>query len=140
MKTEVGVTGLEEVSRLLGELAPNEARNLMRSTVYDIAGQLASDAANNAPVDQGNLKTAITHRRERGAPGRFEASVIVSSKGGLPFYWRFLEFGQGPDGVEHAFFLRAIHKMRATLLDVFMETFVRKLTERLVRLGKKAGG
>lgn len=137
---KVTITGVDDVAKVLSSIAPNEARNLMRSTVTDMAKQLAVDGRNNSPADEGTMRAAIRHeRRNQKGENRniIRATVLV---GRLAFYWRFLEYGQGPDGVEHGMFLKAIQKMSAEMDRVFLATFVKKLTARLARVNKARGG
>lgn len=129
----VKVTGLQDVKSVLLELGPREATNLMRTVVADIAKQLATDGKANAPADEGELRAGIGFKRERGRRHFLAASVRAA-----PFYWRFLEYGQGPDGVEHAMFLKALQKMRPEMDAVYLETFVRKLEARMARKRKGA--
>ena len=124
----VKVTGLRDVKAILLDLGPKEATNLMRTVVTDIAKQLATDGKANAPSDEGDLRAGIGFKRDRGRKHFLAASVRAS-----PFYWRFLEYGQGPDGVEHAMFLKALQKLRPEVDTVYLETFVRKLESRLAR-------
>lgn len=124
----VKVTGIKDVKAILLDLGPKESTNLMRTVVADIAKQLAADGKANAPSDEGELKAGIGFKRDRGRRHFLAASVRA-----LPFYWRFLEYGQGPDGVEHAMFLKALQKLRPEVDTVYLETFVRKLESRLAR-------
>jgi HK97 gp10 family phage protein len=137
MKTEVTITGIADVNRILGQIAPREARNILRATLSDLAKEVASKAAENVPIDEGDLKVSIKGKRGRG-----KRNVLVASAGvyGTAWYWRFLEYGQGPDGVEHAFFLKALQAIRPDLDRMYLETFVAKLEARLAKLRKKAGG
>lgn len=137
MKMDYKIEGIADVNRTLKEIAPREAQNLMRATVQDIASQLAKSAKVGAPKDGGDLKKAIKAKRERTYPGKAESSVLVNTGKGGAFYWRFLEYGQGPDGVEHAFFLRALEEMRPNMDRVYMESFVKKLEARLARERKR---
>lgn len=134
MRVDFKITGIEDVKRTLAEVGPREAKNLMRVTVQDIARQLAKTGKQNAPSDQGDLKKGIKHKRERSTSGSVESTVRAA-----PFYWRYLEYGQGPDGVEHAFFLKALEEMRPNLDRVYLEAFVRKLEARMARERKKLG-
>jgi hypothetical protein len=129
----VKVTGLKEVKAVLMDLGPKEATNLIRTVVFDMAKQLAEDGANNSPSDEGDLRSGIKPKRERGKKHYLAASVRAA-----PFYWRFLEYGQGPDGVEHAMFLKALQKLRPEVDRVYLETFVRKLEARMARKRKGA--
>ena len=134
MKMDMRITGIEDVKKVLMEIGPREAKNLMRTTVQGVAGHVARDAKKNAPVDDGDLKKGIKAKRERG-----ERDVLHSTVRASPFYWRYLEYGQGPDGVEHAFFLRALQELRPDMNRVYLEIFVKKLQARLARERKRMG-
>ncbi|MGB1388626.1 MAG: HK97 gp10 family phage protein [Paracoccaceae bacterium] len=126
------IIGIADVNRTLQEIAPREAKNLLRATVLDIAKQLATSAKKYTPSDEGDLERGIKPKRERGSPTSVEATVRAT-----PFYWRFLEYGQGPDGVEHAFFFNALQEMRPNMDRVYLETFVKKLEARMARERKR---
>jgi HK97 gp10 family phage protein len=137
VKTGVTITGIADVNRILAQIAPREAKNLMRATVQDLAAQVAKSAKANAPADEGDLKAGIKAKRQRGS-----RDIVASAVGvyGTAWYWRFLEYGQGPDGVEHAFFLKALQAIRPDIDRVYLEAFVGKLEARLARLAKRSGG
>lgn len=131
------IRGIADVNRTLRAIAPREARNLMRSTVNTMARGVGVQAKHHAPVDDGDLKSAIRHKRERmPSPTEVRSTVRVNKKA---FYWRFLEYGDGPDRVEHAFFFRALENFRAEMDQIYLRVFVDKLESRLRRLAKKAG-
>jgi len=133
------ITGIADVNRTLKEMAPKHAKALLRVVCYDITKQLAVSGKKNAPSDEGDLEKAIKPNRERGTKESVESTVKVERKGKRgPFYWRFLEYGQGPDGVEHAFFLKALEEMRPNIDRVYLEAFVKKLEARLARERKRA--
>lgn len=126
----VRIRGIEDVNRVLQEIAPREAKNLLRATVNDVAGHMAKEAKSLAPKEGGDLADAIRHKRSRGTRDKVQSDVIV---GKAAFYWRYLEYGQGPDRVEHAFFLRSLQEMRGRLSTVYVDVFVKKLVARLAR-------
>ena len=130
----VKVTGLSEVRSALIDLGPKEATNLMRTVVVDIAKQVAQDAADRAPAEKGDLKDGISAKRERGQRNKLAATVRAA-----PFYWRYLEYGQGPDGVEHAFMLKSLQALRPEMDRIYLETFVRKWTALMARKAKRKG-
>ncbi len=134
MANSVTITGIADVNRILREIAPNEARNLLRATITDLAKDVATSAREKAPAEEGDLKAGIHHKRERG-----KRDLLASSAGvrGPAFYWRFLEYGQGPDGVEHAFFMRAVKEIEPELEARYLRIFGQKLENRLARLRKK---
>lgn len=128
----VTITGIEDVNRVLREIAPNEAKNLMRATTAELAKGIAADAKEFAATDDGDLRKGIGHKRARGDRNTVKAEVIAN-KGGRSFYWRFLEYGQGPDRVEHAFFLKALQKAQGEIGQRYLQAFTDKLIKRLAR-------
>ena len=132
----VTITGLADLNAVLSAVAPREAKNLLRATVLDIAKQLAAEAKGSMPEDSGEMIAATKAKRDRGTRDSIEASVTVSGA----FYWRFLEYGQGPDGLEYAMFLKALQAMRPDMERVYLEAFGRKLAARLARERKRKGG
>jgi HK97 gp10 family phage protein len=138
--SNITITGLDDVNRVLQAVAPSEAKNLMRATIYDIAKQGADTGRAGMPEQSGNMKAATKPKRKNPRqPGELRATVEVNGA----FYWRFQEYGQGPDGVEHAMFLKAINEIKGDLANVFLKSFTAKLVKRLARENKriaKAGG
>lgn len=128
--------GIEDVDRLLGRVAPNQARNIMRSTVHDMAGQVRNDAKKVMRVDEGDMKKGTKAKRERVRDNRVKSTVRVARKA---FYWRFLEYGDGPDGVEHAFFARAVQKLKSSMNQRFLKSFGKKFEQTLARARKRYG-
>lgn len=134
MKMHIRLEGLEDVQRLLKEIAPNQANNIMRATVFDMAKQIAADAREGMPVDEGLMRKETKHKRERSRPGFHNSSVGVTRKA---FYWRFLEYGDGPDSIAYDFFLRAAERMRATMMGTFLRSFGAKFEKAAERAGRK---
>lgn len=132
---EIRIRGIEDVNRVLQEIAPREAINLMRATTADLAKGIAQDAKSNAPVDEGNVAAGIKHKRARGGKNTVKAEVVANANG-TSFYWRFREYGQGPDGREDAFFLRALMKANAEIGQRYLAAFTDKLVKRLARKAK----
>lgn len=135
--TYVKIRGVEDVNRVLRLVGPREAKNLLRSTVTEIAKRLATDIKARSPDDTGVLDKETRHKRGKGSRTRIEAQVTIGSKA---FYWRFLEYGQGPDGIEHAFVLGALQALRPEMDRVYLEVFASKLVARINRELKRRGG
>lgn len=131
----VTIDGIEGVNRALTEVGPREGRNLIRATVQDIAVQLAKSAREYAPAETGALKAGIKAKRDKTTRDRVSSSVRVYGA----FYWRFLEYGDGPDGVEHAFLLKALQEMRPNMDRVYIDAFAKKLAARIKREMKRRG-
>lgn len=131
----VKVTGTKEVVQVLVDLGPREAKNLMRSTVVEIAKHLATDAKDFSPTDEGDLRRGIKHKRARGTKDVLAAEVVANADG-KSFHWRFREYGQGPDRREDAMFLKSLQKTNGDLDGLFLEAFTKKLTARMARKAK----
>ena len=135
MKTSVTIRGLDDVNELLSQIGPRQAINIMRATVQGVASGIAKDAKADAPQDEGDLKKAIKPKRERAKRGYLMSTVRVDPSA---FYWRFLEYGQGPDGVEYAMFMRAVENFRMNMHQTFIQEFGKKWEAAMVRAAKRA--
>lgn len=135
MRGTVTLRGLEDVNDMLTQIAPRQAINILRSTVHKIASDIAKDAKTDAPEDEGDLKGAIKAKRERAARGYLRSTVRINP---VAFYWRYLEYGQGPDGEEHAFFMRAVESFRSDAERIFVTEFGKKWEAALKRAAKRA--
>lgn len=134
-KTFVEIRGIDDVRRALDQVLPREGKALARAMVKDMAGVVALDAQENVTaqglVDTGDLLGGIRSQQERDEGSTVKATIRARNA----FYWRFLERGDGPDGIEHAFFLKAREKMLAQLDRFVVESFVIALAKRLKRVG-----
>lgn len=126
----VRIRGIDEVNRLLGELMPKEARLLTRQTTTDVAKEIAARAKDLMPVDTGRMERGTYGKPERDKNGSGAATVRVKGA----FYWKFLERGDGPDGIEHAFFLRAKEAVLKDIDSLVVAKFTRQLAERLKKV------
>lgn len=126
----VKIDGIDAVGRMLKQIAPQEARKLMRQTVQDVAKQVVTDAKANMPRDSGAM-IAGTFAKQEAMKGSTALST-VRVKGA--FYWRFLEYGQGPDHVEHAMFLNAKERMLSVIDRQFLNAFAKRLIARLQKV------
>ena len=134
--TNIRITGIADVNRVLREIAPREAINLMRATTADLAKGIAQDAKATAPADRrGRIAKGIKHKRARGDKDTVKAEVVANADG-KSLFWRFLEYGQGPDNVEHAYFLRALMMAQTEIEQRYLRSFTDKLTSRLARKSK----
>lgn len=126
----VEIRGIDDVRRLLRDIMPKEARVLSRQTVKDVATEIADEAKRIMPVDEGAMRAGTRAQQERDKDGQGRASVRVRGA----FYWRFLEYGDGPDGIEHAMFMRAKEKVMSQIDTIATQKFVRRLASRLAKV------
>lgn len=142
MKFQFGIEGLKNVDRVLKDVAPNHAKNLMRTTVHAYAGRIAKLAKSLVVTDTGNLKKAIKTKREKSHPLRPRSSVVVSrgkSAKNDGYYWRFVEYGtRGKNGLPaRPFIMPAAKQMEARKKDIIEEEFLKKLKSKIKRELKK---
>lgn len=128
------IEGVEDVENILRAVGPRHAKNIIRATVHDMAKQVRDDAKDGMPTNEGVMKKETKHKRERAEGTRFRSTVRVGKRA---FYWRFLEYGQGPDNVAYDFFLRAIVKMRSEMQRRFLVSFGAKFEAALARARKR---
>lgn len=141
MKNGFEITGAADVERILKDIAPRHARNLMRATIHGVAGEIAKDAKRNAPKRSGLLKKSIIAKRRKSPPDAPVSTVNVAGKDPkkLPFYWRFIEYGTGGKNPqpERPFIRPAADKARANFQTVLTQQFGKKLEAALKREAKK---
>jgi HK97 gp10 family phage protein len=126
----VEIRGIDDVRRLLTDLMPREARALTRQTTKDVAEAIVDASTPLMPVDSGDMRAGTRARQERDKDGEGRASVRVRRA----FYWRFLEYGDGPDGIEHAFFMRGKEKVMSNIDSIATQKFVKRLAARLAKV------
>jgi len=133
------VIGMETIEEIFDQIAPRESRNLMRATVYGIAGEIRKEAKKRAPVDTGNLKQAIKTKRRRSKPDQPVSDVVVDSgknSNNDAFYWRFVENGT-LNTPERPFIRPAKELIFSDIKNIMAEQFGKKLESALARKRKK---
>lgn len=128
----VEIRGIDDVRRVLRDVMPKEARILTRQTTKDVAEAIADAAKDNmsSHVDSGAMRSGTRAMQERDKDKVGQASVRVRGA----FYWRFLEYGDGPDGIEHAFFMRAREKVMNNIDSIATRAFVQRLAARISKV------
>jgi HK97 gp10 family phage protein len=132
---KVTLTGIDDVNDMLSKIAPRHAMNIMRSTIHGVANVIRDEARSVVPRDSGTLAKAIRTKRGKLTYGRIKSDVVVTK---AAYYWRFLEYGQGPDGVEYAMFMKSVEKVRPDLNRIFVTEFGKKWEAALARAAKRA--
>jgi len=139
----IDIEGQKAVERTLEDLAPREARNIMRRLVTKIAALVRNDmrAAAKSVVKKrtGRLFKAIRSKREKGRQDVFEASVTVNLKAGSGVtapHWHFIEFGTVKQKAT-PFIAPTVKKWEPKLPRVYREEFGRQLEKQLAKRAKK---
>jgi HK97 gp10 family phage protein len=135
------IEGAPEVSKILREIAPKHAQNLMRATIHGVASKIAKDAAQRAQKGlTGTLKKAIIAKREKSNPDYPRSSVYVrhgKTQKYDAFYWRFVEFGTKNGARERPFIRPARDAANASFKQDLVTEFGIKLEKALAREAKK---
>lgn len=139
----VQVIGLEEIQKVLTQIAPVHARNLSRSLIHGLASETAKEARKRVPTDTKTLRKAIKAKRRRGKPGQPVSDVIIDKArgaGGDVFYWNMVEYGTGgkTPQPERPFLRPARDLTEANMPRIIEEQFKKKLVSAINRAKKKA--
>lgn len=133
------VIGIEDIDKILTDITPRHANNLMRATIHAVAGEIRDEAKKDAPKDSGTLKKAIKAKRRRGLPGKPVSEVRIEHGNDArhdAFYWRFLEYGTRKHSAD-PFIAPSIEKVRADMVNILKREFGTKLEKLLARERKK---
>jgi len=139
----VVIEGVEDIQNLLTKIAPNHARNLMRSTVHAMASTVAKEAKTKVPGDgTGTLKKAIKTKRKKSRPDKPISEVIVEHGNDArhdAFYWRFVEYGTTGKTAQRArpFIAPAVETLRQNFNSTMVREFGKKLEKKLASERKK---
>lgn len=126
----IEVVGDKEVMAILDSIAPKEARNLARATIYGIAARITKGAKQRVKVDKGRLRKGIYTKRDKSPPDRPVSSVRFRD---YAYYWRFVEYGteKGNNVGARPFLRPARHEVMGNLKQILREEFQKKLTQRI---------
>ena len=121
---KAGVFGADLVAKVLNEMAPRHANNIMKATVHAIAGEAKKRIKKRLPKDfSGDLRKSLKHKRRQALP-MFPVSDVYVERG--VFYWRFLEHGTKATDKHGS--TPAVHFVRNTEFEMSIE---------LPKIGKK---
>ncbi len=138
---EIEITGLKEFRKMCLDLAPREARNLARSTVHGVAGQIRKEMRKRAPKDDGDLRKAIKTKRRR-MQGDVAISDVRIEHGATAkysaFYWHFVEFGTIKRSAQ-PFIRPTVDFIQPQLPDIFRDEFGKRLEKVLARKARAQG-
>ena len=133
--------GFEQLTKMFGDLAPKEAKNLSRRLVAKIAAQVRNDVRKSAKqkVKQhtGNLFKAIRSKRDKGSEQRgvFEASVVINlrpSKGPIAPHWHFIEFGTVNQSAT-PFIAPVVEQWKQKMSRVYRQEFGKQMEKELAK-------
>jgi len=130
----IEIRNAEQVKHILETVTPRVSKNLVRSTVHGVAGEVRDEIKRVAPDDprtrKGDIKRTTKSKRERQRGSYFSSTVRIGA-----FYWKFLEFGTVKISARN-FVLRSAEKIRPKLPVIFRKQFGSKLEAALKRANK----
>lgn len=136
MRIDTDLRGIEDVYRVLNQIAPREARNIMRSTLGGMAAEINKEAKSNAPRADGDLRRAMKLKRPRIRNNVIRVNLVVQIRA---FYWRFIEYGTSKLP-EQPFYMPAVERFRGQAMRSFLNQFVTKFEASLARARRRNGG
>lgn len=141
MREVSSIFGDQEVRKILEEIAPRHANNLMRATVHGVASTIAKKVKQAAPKDTGILRKGVKAKRRKSKPGFPISDVIIKSAKGRKsaFYWRFVEYGTSGNNPQSArpFVSPIVNEEKSKFTATLKKQFGLKLEKALAREAKK---
>lgn len=138
MTATVEITGIEQVKKILSDVTPRHANNLMRNTIRAIAAGIRKDIMANAPKRTGEMVKAknIKVKMRRAIKGAQIAEVVFADKS---YYWRFVEHGtSGKNSISaQPFVIPARDRAAAGMDRVIVDSFSKSLEKAIKRELKK---
>ena len=136
-------SGIDEIQKILEEVAPKHARNLMRTTIHGVAGEITKLAKSKVPIGKTRtLKRAIKTKRKKSHPDKPVSQVFVTTGKSAKrdgFYWRFVEYGTSGKTAQPArpFIGPSVNIVKANFQNTLRKQFGLKLEKALAREAKK---
>lgn len=115
------ITGVEEIQKILTEVAPKNALKLITNTNYAIVARVRDETRPFVPRITGDLVKSVSVRN---LSGRKEKPISVLYFKDPGFYWRFVEYGTIFQP-ERPFLTPAVNSVRAKLRQIVDESFVK---------------
>lgn len=144
MRPSISIDGFDELQDILKNVAPREARNLLRNATQATAGKVRDEMRKRVRTqsyDEGTLRKAIVSRRERVQGDEVASTVrITHGKGAMndAWYWHFVNSGT-VNMVARPFIEPSVESIRPQLPAIFREEFGKKYEALLRRKAKRAG-
>lgn len=135
----IEITGIDDVIKILEQVTPRHANNLMRNTVRGIAAEARKEIRSRAPKgNRGRLSGAkeVKIRMRRAIRGAQIAEVVFSNRA---FFWRFVEHGTGGNNPQPAqpFVIPSRNLVVARMNRLIIESFSKTLEKTIKRELKK---
>lgn len=135
----VEVENEEEIKKILTQIAPKEAKRIIRRTMTKSAAEIRNIARSRVRTRTRTLNKAIVSKRDRGTKTSFESSVWVKHGRGVnhsAFYWRFQEWGTRAKSGQ-PFLTPAFVKGKQQFFRFFKTVFFRELIKEMKKRGAR---
>lgn len=135
------ISGIDDVKKILEEMAPKKALNLITATTRGIATEVKKEAKQTAKSSfdkrSGVLLKSINVKKRRSDKYKPTFNVTFESSKNNGFYWLFLEHGT-KDGIRATHFMRKARLNVEVSLDMIItQQFTKKFESSIKRELKK---
>lgn len=132
--TSIQLDGLEELQQMLGEIAPNQARNILRGSVFGIARNIRDRMRTRVKKDSHAVEKSIYAVRRRGKPNFPIAEVRL--RGTPHSHALMLEFGTSKTKAQ-PYITPSVEESRPGIPGYMREDFGKRLEKALEKQAKK---
>lgn len=136
----IEISGINDVKKILEDIAPNRAANLITATMRGVATEIKKEIHGNTPKNTGNLKKSLKVKKSRSDKFKPIFKVVFESGKSARydgFYWRFVEHGQGFGNSATNFVRRSRLKIESNLDFYIRSQFSKKLESAIKREQKR---
>ena len=143
---QINIEGMEELKKMLEDIAPRAAQNIGRSAVQSIASAIAKEVKSSIPHSvTGTLKRSVKAVRKKSYPNRPKSVVRFNAQKKDvkedAYYWKWIEYGKraGKSGEQKPthFVAKIKEKYLRNMPTLMREAYGKKLEAYLVRQAKK---
>lgn len=132
----ITIRGIDDVKKILQDITPKRAANLMKATIRGIATETKKEIAPRVPKNTGNLKKSLKVKARRSHPLEPVFNVVFATGKGAKndgFYWRFLEYGTVNNPNALNFVRDSIIRIESNLDPILINQFSKKLESTIKR-------
>lgn len=134
----MSISGFDAVSDVLKNVAPREAKNILRNTVHAVAGEMRNEMrqyVKETIEETGTLRKAIVAKRERARGNEVASNVTITHGKGQrndAYYWHIVNYGAVNTDAK-PFIEPVVESMRPRIPGIFTREFSVKYEQLMKR-------
>ena len=136
----IEVKGIDDVKKILEDIAPKRATNLITATMRGVATEIKKEIQNTVTIRTANLKRSVKVKKSRGDKFKPTFKVVFDQGKSAKhdgFYWRFEEHGTSRGQKATNFVRKSRLKIEANLGFIIRKQFTKKLESAIKREMKR---